>query len=315
VITSGPPHICHIMGWVIHKVARRRWIVDYRDLWTDDPTHCPHSGYKLQLFKRIERSVIKNADAVVTVSPSWRDHLRTKFRREKQPDRFVLIRNGFNLDDMPTTRPSDHRPTKRIHIHSSGTPQPLAATVALLDALGKIKASSVNHDTLPLITFTGMSDQQRQDVISRQLDDCVVDVGAMSRQKSIDYCLKCDVLLVVVNNDNMSRKGTIPAKTYEAMALGCHILAIVPSPSDVTPLLTEYGNATICNVEDTNDIYQGLLGLVQAHNAGALVSAVPGEESRDRFLSKYSRASQARQLISLIEVLSQTSVEPVRVED
>jgi glycosyltransferase involved in cell wall biosynthesis len=304
VITSGPPHICHIIGWIIHAILKRPWIVDYRDLWTDDPAQSPHRGFKLALFKWLETRVIRAADAVVTVSPSWTEHLRRRFRAQKQPDRFVLIRNGFTGDEIQDNDSDMRKLEERIHIHSSGTPQALAVTVTLLDAVAMIKASPVPASQLPLITFTGMTDEYKRQITSRGLSDCVVDVGQMSRHQSLDYSRACDVLLVVVNNDNPSRRGTIPAKTYEAMALGRHILAVVPDGSDVAALVDGYGDATICNVDDPSDIHRGLSRLMDAHKTGCLISTHADAATRRRFLEPYSRAHQARQLISLIEAVS-----------
>ncbi len=56
------------------------------------------------------------------------------------------------------------------------------------------------------------------------------------------------------NNIHPSRRGTIPAKTCEAIALGRHIFAVIPPGSDIVELLEEYGNATICNVDDIEEI-------------------------------------------------------------
>ena len=303
LITSGPPHSSHILGWVLRRTAVRRWIVDYRDLWTDDPFQCKHRGLLLKLFERIERNVIKTADAIVTVSPFWRDHLRTKFSLEKRPDRFVLIRNGFNIDETMPRQAGHEGKAERIHIHSSGTPQALSATSSLLDALSKIRSTDVSEDHFPLVTFTGFSEEYKQGVQARHLERHVVDVGALSQQRSIEYSLGCDVLMVIVNDDNPSRRGTIPAKTYEAMALGRHILAIVPPLSDVSPLLEEYGNATICNVNDSNDICSGLMRLMAAHREQKLGASGTHLQDRQIMMKKYSRESQGRELVSLIESL------------
>ncbi len=107
------------------------------------------------------------------------------------------------------------------------------------------------------------------------MSDYVVDVGPMSRRASIDYSRQADVLLVVVNDDNASRLGTIPAKTYEAMALGRHVLGVVPRGSDVETLLESYGDATICNVADPDEIFVGLSRLVERHGRGGLMAPRP----------------------------------------
>jgi hypothetical protein len=306
IITSGPPHICHIVGWIAAKVTRRRWIVDYRDLWTDDPIHCPAVGRRFALFEAIERRIMKDASAVMTVSPSWQRHLAEKFSADKGRERFVLIRNGFNPEDAAPAPPRPTGDKLRVHIHFNGTPQPLAATSALFEGLCRLRATAgIPAERFPLVTFTGLTEAERAEIKSLQLEDCVLDVGHLPKQRSIEYSCECNALLVTVNNSNWSRQGTIPAKTYEAMALGRHILAIVPPCSDVTDLLAEYGNATVCNVESPDDICRGLLSLSLAHAQGDLSRfAPPDSEHLRRMLLNYSREVQARSLMSLIESLA-----------
>ncbi len=97
IITSGPPHISHLVGWLISKLSRTPWIVDYRDLWMDDPNQAPQTGYQKKLFNFLERKVVKNCDAVVTVSPFWTKHLADKYKEIKDKSKFHMIRNGHNI--------------------------------------------------------------------------------------------------------------------------------------------------------------------------------------------------------------------------
>ncbi len=117
------------------------------------------------------------------------------------------------------------------------------------------------NDRLPLVTFTGITESFRDQVRERGLEGLVKDVKNMTYQQSIEYSNATDVLLVIVNNDHPVMRGTIPAKTYEAIALARHILAIIPAGSDIAELLAEYGNATVCNVDDVEEIVQSLIGL------------------------------------------------------
>jgi glycosyltransferase involved in cell wall biosynthesis len=301
VITSGPSHLSHVVGWMIRRLRKTVWIVDYRDLWTDDAAQFPQSGYQARLFRAVERRAIRSADAVVTVSPAWQRHLKTKFGRPQDADKFFLIRNGHDLDDLSVDGADADR-HERLHVHFNGTPQVLSRTTALLDGLCLLRSSLKPADCLPLVSFTGFNAEFEREVHTRRLEEVVVDVHAMTKQQSIEYSLRSDVLLVIVNSEIALREGTIPAKTYEAMALGRHVLAILPRQSDVRKLLAEYGNATLCDVDDPKDICAALEKLIQSHREHRL-NTESTIQRRQPILTKYSREAQARQLLSLIDAL------------
>lgn len=301
IITSGPPHISHVAGLLISKFSSTLWIMDYRDLWTDDPGQSPTTGYQRRLFEILEREAIKNSNVVVTVSPSWKHQLTAKYREEKDESKFHLIRNGHNIGNDLDTDFVSNKPKERLHIHFNGTPQGLSRTTHLLDALCRLKLMGISDDRLPVITYTGTTGPFKDEIQERGLESIVHDVQSMSYQLSIEYSKKADVLLVIVNNQHPSRRGTIPAKTYEAMALGSHVFALIPSQSDVRELLEEYGNASICNVDDIDEIYRSLLVLITSHNNG--LDKNIDLDKKNENLKKYSRRTQADQLISLIETL------------
>ncbi len=299
VITSGPPHVSHIVGLFMKRMSHIRWIMDYRDLWLDDPIQSPQYGYQRKLFESLERQAVKNCDAVVTVSPSWMNQLADKYRDVKDKSRFHMIRNGHNIGGKIVS--SSKKAKERLHIHSNGTPQFLSRTTHLLDALFRLKSSGIYDGCLPLVTFTGINDSIRQEIQKRRLEGVVQDVKPMTYQESIEYSMKADVLLVIVNNDHPARRGTIPAKTYEAIGLRKHIFAIIPPRSDVRNLLDEYGNATICNVDDEDDILQCLVTLLESRDKWLERDVTVN--TNETLIFKYSRRMQAEQLIVLIESL------------
>ena len=275
--------------------------MDYRDLWTDDPAQSPDTGYQVKLFNYLERKTIKNSSAVITVSPSWIKYLALKYAHEKDRNKFHLIRNGHNLAITLNTGTTASRTKEKLHIHFNGTPQRLSRTTHLLDALSRLKLMDISDSQLPIVTFTGTTDSFRREVKRRGLENVVQDVQSMSYRQSIEYSEKADVLLVVVNNEHPSRRGTIPAKTYEAMALGRHILAIIPPESDIRELLEEYGNASFCNVDDIDDICRCLMALITSHNNGSKKN-IDFDKTKE-IVEKYSRKMQTEQLISLVETL------------
>jgi len=298
VITSGPPHISHIVGMLISRLSHARWIMDYRDLWLDDPIQSPGFWYQKKLLEFFERKAVKSCDAVVTVSPSWRKHLADKYEGVKHQSKFHMIRNGHNIEDYAAD--PRNQVDGRLHIHFNGAPQGLSKTTHLLDALSKLNSDGSFVGRMPLVTFTGMIDHFRDQVREMGLEEIVKDVRSMTYQQSIEYSKNADALLIIVNNEYPAMRGTIPAKTYEAMALGRHIFAVIPPESDIRELLEEYGNATACNVDDIEEIARCLAALIESRTElNRKVDVVRNKE----FAGRFSRRRLTNQLIELIESL------------
>lgn len=307
IISSGPPHVSHICGWIASKFGDTIRIMDFRDLWTDDPYQSPQSGYQRKLFIILENKMIRSAKAFVTVSPTWRNYFRDKFADLKDKEKYHLIRNGHNIEDSVFEISSPRNVASKLHIHCSGTPQANSKTNALLESLCNLRKKGIPEEQFPLFTFTGIEDDMKEETIIRNLEGCIQDVSFIPFKESIEYSFKSDVLLIMVNNSFYLQRGTIPAKTYEAMALGRHILAIVPKESDVKELLMQYGNATICDVDDIDDISNKLIDIIKKYQDGEL-DRKNDESKRYNNFYKYSRKYQANKLIDLINSLQRNNI-------
>ena len=297
IITSGPPHVVHLVGLAVKKTCGTHWIMDYRDLWSDDPSQGRQVGISGRLSKRAERACVSNADRIVTVSPYWLSLLSKGDRAPRSADSFVLIRNGHNIDPIDSV-PITPNVANGLTIHYNGTPQSLSETPHLVDALDRYR-SEHSELSLPVITFCGLSRTLSALVSKKCLQDAVVDLGVLSYQESIETSRQADALLVIVNEEHSAMLGTIPAKTYEAIALHKHIFAIVPLRSDVRSLLTEYGNVTLCDVNDPDDVYRGLCALISRYHAGKLADTAANEHS-NAFAQRFSRKELALQLAKVL---------------
>lgn len=315
IITSGPPHLVHVVGWIARAGSDSAWIMDLRDLWTDDASQSPQHGVRARVMRWLESRTTAHADAVVTVSPTWQRSLRAK-RPSHEREKVHMIRNGHDFDGPRTLRAAPAPATDAgareapLHVHFNGTPQPHSTAPSFFEALGTLRDASDADARAPLVTFTGFDATLREAVEARGLHGIVTDVGVMTHQDSVAYSARCDVLLVLVNNENAARPGTIPAKTYEMMALGRHILAIVPAASDVAALLAPLPGTTVCDVDRPHDIAAALRTLARSKREGRLNP--PDQASAVIAASRaYTRAAQAEQLIALLESLrSRPAVRP-----
>lgn len=295
MFTSGPPHVAHLAGLMIHTAKKIPWLMDYRDLWSDDRVQIKQTSYQQAFFERVEARVVKTVDGIVCVSPGYRDHLAERFGLPL--DKFTVIRNGHDIPpellDAADARPKN----ARLHMHFNGTPQYTHPFGLIVDTVARL-VESHGRERAPRVTFTGFPAKLAEQVAERGLEDLVQNVGHMSRDDSIRYSLGCDVLIAMVNDANPLYRGTIPGKAYEALALGRHLLGVLPKNSVVGPMIEESKNGTLVDVGDPDAAYRAVARILESFEAGTLHDQDPA--LRRRIAEKYSRRAQARELAELL---------------
>ena len=296
VLTSGPPHVAHAAGLLIERATGLPWVMDYRDLWTEDRFQVKQRRWQPQLFGRLERSANRRADAVVVVSPDYLERVVALCPGQPR-DRYHLIRNGHDLPEDLIDRSLRPPRNERLLIHYNGTVQTGFPVGVILDLLDRFPP-----DRRPRFTFTGLPASTQNAVVARGYQEWIRDLGPMGHRQSVEHCLNSDVLLVLANPDPVYR-GTIPAKLYEALALGRHVLAIGGPDWDVAPLIEESRNGSMVGASDLEALRQAVLRISQLHRSGCL-NADQDPARRRTLAEKYSRRHQTRELAALLESLA-----------
>jgi glycosyltransferase involved in cell wall biosynthesis len=309
VFTTGPSHLSHLAGFLASRLLGIRWVMDYRDPWIEQRGHQIIQGpYQQVLFERLERRFLKQADAVVSVSPSWLEMLKAKV--PDQGAKFHLIRNGQDLDESVLSPPlgcsdSSARP---LWLHFNGTIQPnnnlignLREALALLRAAGYMPADlRISFSGLPAGALDGEDPQDTAAFLQ--------DLGAMPLAVSLATCQQADCLLLPIRDQGLISLGAIPAKTYEAMALGKHILGLVPDPCDARALLEDYPLSHLSRSLSPEGIAEVLTELIEHFRAAGHALPPLAAEAHRQVFQRYSRRDQAAQLLALFAALADASL-------
>jgi glycosyltransferase involved in cell wall biosynthesis len=233
---------------------------------------------------------------VVAVSPGYIDQLSERFAGLKPLEQYRLIRNGQDLPDDIIEQSLKLPHNRQVRIHYNGTVQqarPFELILGLLDRLPR--------EQRPWFTFPALSPQVRDEVAARGLQQWVTELGLMSYRQGLEHCLMSDVLLNLTNRAP-EYHATIPAKVYEAIALGRHLLSIGPPGSAVGPLIEECNNGTLVDGSDAEAIDHAIRRIVEQHRSGSL-NADQDPVRRRALAEKYSRRQQTRELVQVLDGL------------
>ncbi len=233
IVTTGPPHSMHLIGRGLKRALGITWVADLRDPWTDIDFYqqLKLTGWADARHHRMERSVLSEADRVVTVSWRWAEDLARIGGRPVD-----VITNGFDPEDVPWPPvPLDDR-FSLVHIGSMSATRDCPG---LWKALGDLCRNDPAFGERFVLRFVGPVDHAIISSVQRAgLADHAERLGRVGHEEAMREMQRARVLLLPIN-DTPNSMGILPGKLYEYLSLGRPVLAIGPGDGDVARVVTE----------------------------------------------------------------------------
>ncbi len=269
VVTTSPPHSTQLIGLKLKKRHNIKWIADLRDPWTDIYYYhqFKHTALARQIDRNYERQVIEQADVIVSVSE---DVKRIFAEKSRMPiaEKTMVVPNGYDEEDFKL---KDLPAESRKIITYTGTISEAYDVDKLLEAL--VRLDERLKEQL-LIRFVGKIPQ----AIEQRFRDTGLEIelmGYVDHQKSIEYLLRSDLLLLVLPKVN-NNKGILTGKFFEYLASQKPILAIGPVDGDLARIILDTNCGRIFDYSDTagmiryiQNIFDQEITLVKPESAGS----------------------------------------------
>lgn len=236
VITTSPPPLVSISGWIIAKMKKAKLIYDVRDIWPDVAieigSFTENSIYS-KIFKVITRFMYKHADWITTVSPGKvekiKQHVISVGGRKLNTDKVKLVSNGFDesvensiIDNLLVEKYELDKKFTCVYIGNIGLAQGLGS---LLDM-----ASQSKHKEVQFLLFGKGAEKE---LLEKQAKDMKLDnvhfCGVLPHEKVFTLLSYAKVSFIPLKNSNM--KDSVPTKVYEALGIGCPVLLVAEGDS------------------------------------------------------------------------------------
>jgi len=284
VLTSGPPHCVHALGYHLKRRFGVPWIADFRDPWIQAGGKAPR-GVAGIWARHWERRVLRRADLILANAPNATAALRQAYPR--CADKIETLTNGY--DPLPAGAAAHlSGPFRLVHageLYAGRDPRPLfdamcvaGTTECVLDIVGRTSQCGVDMERE--IAQRGLTERVR---LRGQV------VYAEARQAMLD----ADILVLF---DAPGRTIGVPAKVYEYLATGRPVLAITEEDSDTANILAQSG-VTHRIVSPSRPA-----GLTEAL---ADLSARKSTSARKPVLSPFTRENLAARLSTLMTRICQ----------
>jgi glycosyltransferase involved in cell wall biosynthesis len=233
VITTSPPHSTQLIGLRLKKNHNIRWVVDMRDPWTDIFYYKSlyHSWFSSSIDKALEKKVLKNADAIITVSSALKEIFSRKIGEISSP-KIHVIPNGFDTDDFNHKIAVDN---KEFLITYTGTLSNDYKTDVFIRVVKEL-----TEEGYPIkLRFIGKFPQSLMDAINTlKLDESVEFMGYVPHDLSVRYMMQSNALLLIIP-DVSENKGILTGKLFEYIGSERPVIGIGPVDCDAAAILSD----------------------------------------------------------------------------
>ncbi len=226
LISTGPPFTSHLVALLLKNIYGIAWVADFRDPWAwNETSSVLTSGISDRINHWLERAVMRRADRIVCVTAAMTEMYR-KLYPDLPENKWITITNGYDMEEFAELTPvvkSDRFTISYVgSFDFSRTPALMLKAVRELIEEGTIDKQKVN------LRFVGpcqhVAERPLLEVIAEHGLSEVADViGFVPRTEALREVLHSDMLLLLGGTQRLS----VAAKTYEYMAAGKPILAIV----------------------------------------------------------------------------------------
>ena len=286
IITTGPPHSLHLIGQKLKQKHGIPWLADFRDPWSqwEFLDTLPMLSFIRRRHEALERKVLKQADVVVTISPTFQRDL------EKLSGRKIdLITNGYDPADIPTDFHPRPKLAKRLHLVYTGIIDAIRNPLPLMQAL---KAEFEVGGEVVSWTFVGKVSEQVQQQVEADswLQTHIHFAGYVPHHQVFEFYANTDALVLILT-DTKNAKGNIPGKLFEYLARGLPVLALGDPQGDSATLLSQAGAGAVLGHGDLKGMQAKLRELY----------ASAGTQQTLGSLEAFSRKTGSKQVAALLD--------------
>ncbi|MCX6147661.1 MAG: glycosyltransferase [Candidatus Kapabacteria bacterium] len=295
VYSSSPPYTCSIIARRAKRKHNLPWVAGFRDPWTGFISSPKRWFLPAKIDRNMEFTTFNEADYVEC---AWEGIIKDALAKYPSLDKnkFIHVPNGFDSNDFPKV---EHKRNEKFTLTYTGSlygrrnPSSLFQAIEQLISNNKISPNDFH------LRFVGRFGDEIEEMINKTTFRSSIEViGYVPHQKSIEYLLLSDTLLLIVDESKESEE-IVPGKVYEY--IGCYkpLIAIAPQNSAIAKLIKETNAGEIAHqseIDKIASIFENYF--LQWKNNSSDYSPLKNE------IIKYERKNSAKKLAELLDSIT-----------
>ena len=260
VITTGPPHSLHLIGYELKKRLNIKWISDFRDPWVNlnylNRFHLLPSVKRRH--KKLRDKVLINSNSVIVTSEKLK-----KLYKEIAPNIFKIT-NGYDYEYSTVNIDS------KFSISHIGSLYPERNPKYLWDIIDEICINNEEFRSNLQINFIGNTSEKIIKYLSNKtFKSCVKFFNYVDYKRAIEFMCSSQILLMVEVNDNDSSYA-IPGKLFDYLNSKRPIIAIGPDKSEVNQILYDTNAGKFFNYNESINLKLHIENLYNQYEMGSI---------------------------------------------
>jgi glycosyltransferase involved in cell wall biosynthesis len=291
VYATAPPYTDFLIAKELKQIFGLPVVLDYRDSWIDCPNNYYPTPLHKNIHKKMETSVLKAADKIVTINSRIKELIREKYQFKAEED-FVIIPQGFDREDFIAKGGLPKKKKMRFTYAGSFmnyyTPKYFLEGLAILF---NIRPELKNE--IEAVFLGSYPNEYKSYIEEYNLSDSVNLLGYVEHSECVKYELNSDVLWMMINKTERSDLHST-GKLYEYFGAGKPILACVPE-GVARQSLKNYNAVKICYPHDSEAIAKAIEEYYDLYTSGRM--PVPNKD----VINKYDRQKLTGELVRVFE--------------
>lgn len=295
IVATSPQFFCAQGGWLLSVLRRRPFVFELRDLWPASivAVGALKPGLLVRLLERLELFLYRQADAIVSVTQSFREDL---VRRGIARDKIAVVLNGADLS-WCAPRPRDgglaaeFGLTDKFVVGYLGTHGMAHGLEKVLEAAERLRARG---DIAFLFAGGGAERETVERLVSERGLESVRLMPRQPKERVPALWSLCDLALIPLRDDPVFAT-VIPSKLFEAMGNGVPVLMSLPE-GEATAIVRQTGCGVTVPPEDAPAMAEAIAALADDPERMARLRVVAR-----RAAPRYSREDQARRMAGVLQ--------------
>jgi len=240
IFSTSPPHSLQLGAKKLARKTGLKWVADFRDPWIEAywDSEIERIDIANRFNKKLEMSILKNADIITTVSEGICDLFANKLDK-----RYEAIYSGMDLINKERIKSSNFQIIYLGNMSKYQSPDPILKAIAML---------STNKQSRIQILFIGQVYKEFIEIFKSQ--NIRIEIRDFLPRTEMMKTAKSASLLLLINLPTVYAKGLMTAKVFDYLSLRKPILAIGEKGGSLDELLIKTGSGHLYSDKDIEDI-------------------------------------------------------------